>query len=217
MFNGLRIALLTDLHVGRGTPLALIERAARMAMRERPDLIALTGDFTTHTTRSFDHVFSALSVLTAPLGVYAVPGNHDHVVGIEKWHRALNQQRSIRDLTNAYVVHERLGARLCVAGIDRRCRGRADAACRAEIDARDFTVLLAHSPDQAERSRRGTNGIDLILSGHTHGGQVQLPAWGPPLNSSDYPELYVEGLRRRPWTQVYTSRRGFERWGCRCA
>jgi len=205
VFNGLRIALLTDLHVGRGTPLALIERAARMAMRERPDLIALTGDFTTDTARSFDHVFSALSGLTAPLGVYAVPGNHDHVVGIEKWHRALNQQRTIRDLTNAYVVHERLGARLCVAGIDDIYEG-APMLHLPPMDVRDFTILLAHSPDQAERSRRGTDGIDLILSGHTHGGQVQFPAFGPPLNSSDYPELYVEGLRRRPWTQVYTSR-----------
>src|SRR5262245_56407150 len=104
VFNGLRIALLTDLHVGRGTPLSLIERAAQIAMRERPDLIALTGDFTTDTARSFEHVFGALSVLTAPLGVYAVPGNHDHVVGIEKWHSALAQQRNIHDLTNAYVL-----------------------------------------------------------------------------------------------------------------
>jgi predicted MPP superfamily phosphohydrolase len=205
VFNGLRIALLTDLHVGRGTPLSLIERAAALAMHERPDLIALTGDFTTDTARSFDHVFRALSALTAPLGVYAVPGNHDHVVGIEKWQSALRQQHNIRDLTNAYVLHERLGARLCVAGIDDIYEGMPKLHL-PPLSARDFTILLAHSPDQAERTRRETDGVDLILSGHTHGGQVQLPALGPPLNSSGYPDLYVEGLRRRPWTQVYTSR-----------
>src|SRR5262245_6166619 len=137
VFNGLRIALLTDLHVGRGTPLSLIERAAGLAMRERPDLIALTGDFTTDTARSFDHVFRALSALAAPLGVYAVPGNHDHVVGIDKWHRALRQQRNIRDLTNAYVVHERLGARLCVAGIDDLYEGTPKLHLPA-LSTRDF-------------------------------------------------------------------------------
>lgn len=205
VFNGLRIALLTDLHVGGGTSLGLIQRAASLAMRERPDLIALTGDFTTDSARDFDDVFSALSILSAPLGVYAVPGNHDHVVGIDKWHDAVSRQKNIADLTNAYVLHEKLGARLCVAGIDDIYEGSPMLRLPPGAE-RDFTILLAHSPDQAERSRRVTDGIDLILSGHTHGGQVRLPVVGPPMNSSDYPELYVEGLRRRPWTQVYTSR-----------
>jgi uncharacterized protein len=204
-FNGLRIALLTDLHVGGGTSLDLIRRAASIAMRERPDLIALTGDFTTDSAKSFDAVFDALSILTAPLGVYAVPGNHDHVVGIDKWREALSRSSNLNDLTNAYVLHEKLGARLCIAGIDDFYKGVPDLQL-PPAHARDFTILLAHSPDQAERSRRGSDHIDLILSGHTHGGQVRLPGFGPPLNSSGYPELYVEGLRRRPWTQVYTSR-----------
>ncbi len=205
VFNGLRVALLTDLHVGGATSLALIRRAAAMAMRARPDLIALTGDFTTDSARDFNDVFAALDGLSAPLGVWAVPGNHDHVVGIEKWHSALSQQRNIADLTNAYVLHERLGARLCIAGIDDIYRG-APVLSLPPLAERDFTILLAHSPDQAERSRRETDGIDLILSGHTHGGQVKFPGLGAPMSSSDFPELYSEGLRRRPWTQVYTSR-----------
>ena len=204
-FNGLRIALLTDLHVGGGTSLGLIRRAAALAQRQRPDLIALTGDFTTDSAKDFNDVFDALSELTAPLGVYAVPGNHDHVVGIDKWRDAIARSRNLQDLTNAYVLHERLGARLCVAGVDDLKEGTPQLRL-PPVEGRDFTILLAHSPDQAERCRRTTDGIDLILSGHTHGGQVRLPGFAPPMNSSKYPDLYVEGLRRRPWTQVYTSR-----------
>ena len=204
-FNGLRIALLTDLHVGGGTSVGLIRRAAALAQRQRPDLIALTGDFTTDSARDFNDVFAALSDLTAPLGVYAVPGNHDHVVGIDKWRDAIAHSRNLQDLTNAYVLHERLGARLCVAGVDDLKEGTPQLRLPPQ-EGRDFTILLAHSPDQAERCRRNTDGIDLILSGHTHGGQVRLPGFAPPMNSSNYPDLYVEGLRRRPWTQVYTSR-----------
>jgi predicted MPP superfamily phosphohydrolase len=204
-FNGLRIVLLTDLHVGLTTTLNLIRRAAALAMRERADLIALTGDFTTDSAHGFDDVFEALSSLSAPLGVYAVPGNHDHVVGIDKWHRSAARQRNITDLTNAYVMHQRMGARMCVAGIDDFREG-TPVLHLPPAQERDFTLLLAHAPEQAERSRRLEDGIDLILAGHTHGGQVRLPWVGAPMNSSAFPELYEEGLRRRPWTQVYTSR-----------
>ncbi len=204
-YEGLRIALLTDLHAGATTSPALIQRAARLAMRERPDLIALTGDFTTDSAVDFVAVFAALSSLAAPLGVYAVPGNHDHVVGIDKWRRAFAQQRNLIDLTNAYVVQERLGARLCIAGVDDLREGTPVLRLPPRAD-RDFTIVLAHSPDQAERSRRLEDGVDLILSGHTHGGQVRLPWFGAPFSSSSYPDLYDAGSRRRPWTQVYTAR-----------
>ena len=204
VFNGLRIALLSDLHVGGLTTLNHIRRAAALAMRERADIIAVTGDLADWVPR-FDEVFDALSALTAPLGVYAVPGNHDHYLGIDKWRAAIQRQRVVADLTNAYVVHEKLGARLCIAGVDDLYEGEP-VLCLPPLEERDFTILLAHTPDQAERSRRVQDGIDLMLTGHTHGGQVRFPLIGAPVNSSDYPELYEAGLRRRPWTQVYTSR-----------
>ena len=204
-FNGLRIALLTDLHVGRATPLALVSKAAALVMRQRPDLIAVTGDFTTDEKPDFEGVFNALSALAAPLGVYAVPGNHDHVAGIAGWRRAASRHKNIADLTNAYVMPERLGARLCIAGIDDYYEGSPELVLPAPAE-RDFTILLAHTPDQAERSRRLEDGVDLMLTGHTHGGQVNLPFIGTPVSSSNYPHLYGAGIRRRPWTQVYTSR-----------
>lgn len=204
--EGVRIALLTDLHAGDGTPLSLIRRACRMAMEERPDLIALTGDFAADDSGEFGAVLDALSCLEAPLGVYAVPGNHDHIVGIDVWHRQVEAHPRITDLTNMAVLREVGGARLCVAGVDDYSMGSPQLEVLPPPEERDFTLLLAHDPDQAERARRAYDRVDLVLSGHTHGGQVRLPWVGALKNPARHDELYEEGLRRRPWTQVYVSR-----------
>ena len=101
--EGLRIALLTDMHADRHS-LSVIRRACRLAMRERPDLIALTGDFAADDAPNFRAVLDALSGLHAPLGVYAVPGNHDYLVGIERWHQEVRAHPTSEDLTNRAVV-----------------------------------------------------------------------------------------------------------------
>lgn len=204
--EGFRIALLTDLHAGEGTPLSVVRRAARLAMRVEPDLVAVTGDLAADDADGFGEVLEALSALSAPCGVWAVPGNHDHAVGIRRFHRDVGRAEGIGDLTNRAEVLRVGGARLCVAGVDDLGRGSPSLAALPPPSARDFTLLLAHNPDQAERARRGYDRVDLILSGHTHGGQVRLPGLGALLNPAERDDLYEAGLRRRPWTQVYTSR-----------
>ncbi|HEX2210148.1 MAG TPA: metallophosphoesterase [Longimicrobium sp.] len=204
--EGFRIALLTDMHAGEGTPLWLIRRAAKLAMHARPDLIALTGDFAADDAGTFAPVLQALSGLNAPHGVWAVPGNHDYTVGIEKWHAELRRHPHLRDLTNRAALEKVGRASLCIAGVDDLSRGRPTLDALPPPEARDFTLLLAHDPDQAEKARRAYDAVDLVLSGHTHGGQVRLPFLGALKNPSEHQELYEEGLRRRPWTQVYTSR-----------
>ncbi|CAN5691248.1 hypothetical protein BH23GEM8_BH23GEM8_20200 [soil metagenome] len=204
--EGLRIALLTDLHAGEGTPMSVIRRACRFAVRERPDVIAITGDLAADDAPDFQAVLEALDCLEAPLGVYAVPGNHDHVIGIEQWQREMGEHRRIQGLTNQAVVHEIGEARLCIAGVDDLSCGEPSLNSLPAPDQRDITVLLAHDPDQAERAKRSYDSVDLVLSGHTHGGQIRLPLIGALRNPSAYGHLYEEGLRRRPWTQVYISR-----------
>lgn len=204
--EGLRIALLTDLHAGGGTPLSLVRRACRMAMRERPDLVALTGDFAADDSPDFRRVLEAVSGLHAPLGVYAVPGNHDYCVGIDTWHREVDAHPGIVNLTNTAVLREVDGARICIAGVDDYSLGRPRMEGLPPPEERDFTLLLAHDPDQAERAQRACDRVDLVISGHTHGGQVRLPWVGAIQNPAEHDHLYEEGLRRRPWTQVYVSR-----------
>jgi hypothetical protein len=204
--EGFRIALLTDMHAGDGTPMSIIRRACRMAMDEHPHLVALTGDFAADDAPGFCRVLQALDCLRAPFGVYAVPGNHDHIVGIDTWHRDVASHPVVEDLTNRAVVHQIDEARFCVAGVDDFSHGDPDMSELPPPGERDFTLLLAHDPDQAERARRDYDAVDLIVSGHTHGGQVRLPWVGALRNPAVHDELYEEGLRRRPWTQVYTSR-----------
>jgi uncharacterized protein len=204
--EGLRIALLTDLHLGEGTPASLVRRACRMAMAERPHLIAVTGDFAADSAGDRDPALQAISALRAPLGVYAVPGNHDHVVGIEAWRSQVQDSPVVQDLTNRAIMIEVNGARLCVAGVDDFGTGSPRLDELPPPEERDATILLAHNPDQAEQLRRAYDAVDLVLSGHTHGGQVRLPWVGAVRQPNGQSEVYDEGLRRRPWTQVYTSR-----------
>jgi uncharacterized protein len=204
--EGVRIALLTDLHAGEGTPMSVIRRACRLAMQQRPHLVAITGDLAADDAPGFTHVLEALDELDAPLGVYAVPGNHDHTVGIEKWQRDVGGHPRITELTNRAVVRCVGDARLCVAGVDDLSCGDPSLNALPPPAERDVTILLAHDPDQAEQARRAYDQVDLVLSGHTHGGQIRLPIVGALRNPSEYEELYEEGLRRRPWTQVYVSR-----------
>lgn len=204
--EGLRLALLTDLHVGEFTHPSLVRRAVRRVLAERPHLVAITGDLAADP-RSLRETLIELSELRAPLGVYAVPGNHDHVdVGTAVWHEEVHGHPGIVDLTNRVVIRDVDGARLCIAGVDDYYEGTPHLHALPPPEERDFTILLAHSPDQAEHCRRRYDAVDLMVSGHTHGGQVQLPFLGAPVSSAERPDLYLEGLRRRPWTQVYTSR-----------
>lgn len=204
--EGLRIALLTDLHVGEFTSPRLVRRAVRRAMALTPDLVALAGDFAA-SPGALRAALVELERLSAPLGVYAVPGNHDYGdVGIRAWHEALAEHPGITDLTNRAVVLGRGRARLCVAGVDDFAEGAPRLDGLPPPEARDITILLAHNPDQAERCRRHFDAVDLILSGHTHGGQVRAPLLGALVNPARHSDLYEEGVRRRPWTQVYVSR-----------
>jgi uncharacterized protein len=203
-FEGLRIGLLSDLHLQAGQEASLARRAVDALNRARVDLVAVSGDLA-EDEEGLQTVLDALTPLEAPMGVFAVPGNHDHRAGIGVWHRALGARKAIHNLTNRYVLLRRDGATLCLAGVDDDIEGTPRLQLPTP-EERDLTLLLAHSPDQAERCRREYDAVDLILSGHTHGGQVRLPFIGAPVNSAVHAELYEDGLRRRPWTQVYTSR-----------
>jgi uncharacterized protein len=211
--EGLRIALITDIHASASLPRGLLARVVRRTMEEAPDLIAIAGDLA-EDEASLERTLDELATLRAPLGVYVVPGNHDYRdVGIERWHDAVARRPSLADLTNqALTVRVSRGsapddvARLCIAGVDDLSHGRPRLDFLPPLARRDFTILLAHHPDQAERARRAMDDVDLVVSGHTHAGQVRLPFFGAVVSSAEHPDLYEAGVRRRPWTQVYTSR-----------
>jgi predicted MPP superfamily phosphohydrolase len=203
-FDGLRIVHLTDIHHSLFTPLEDIERAVYLANLLRPDLIALTGDYITLSPSYIWPAARALGKLRARLGAFAVLGNHDFQVGAGEITRALRAQR-IRVLRNAHFALRARSATLWMVGVDDLWWGADDlpAALRA-VPARDPRILLCHNPIGIRQA--AAHGIDFVLSGHTHGGQVRLPVVGSVYGRSKLGTRFVEGWNRLDGTQIYVSR-----------
>lgn len=203
-FAGLRIVQITDIHHGPFLDISRVEASVDLANSLRPDLIALTGDYVHRSPRFIAPCHRALSALRAPLGVYGVLGNHDHWEDADLTKEEM-KRAGIVELTNTNRWIERGGEWLCIAGVgdlweDEQLLDRALAGAPEN----GAVILLSHNPDYNEQmnDRR----VKLMLSGHTHGGQVVLPLLGPPLLPSKHGQKYASGLVRDGWKQVYVSR-----------
>jgi uncharacterized protein len=186
-FQGIKIAHLTDFHYGAHIPSGYIEGALERAQAEKPDIIALTGDFIDRGPRHVGEAARLFRDLKAPLGVFAVLGNHDfsvhNVRGVRRHphlHRAIVDAlgaHGVIVLRNRSVRFNKGGAGLVVAGIDdlwsRECDPRAAFEDQCPHTPR---VVLAHNPQTVEHFHN--HRADLVLSGHTHGGQIDLPVLG---------------------------------------
>jgi hypothetical protein len=202
-FDGLRIAQVTDVHHSQLVPLAEVRRVVELANAARPDLVVLTGDYTTSRRGYIEPCAEALGELRAPEGVWAVLGNHDHYNDAELTTRAL-VRRGIGVLSNANTVLRRGGDELQLAGVDDWGWGQADwARTLRGIDTSRPILLLSHEPAVLDLPE--TSGLSLILSGHTHGGQVRLPFVGAPARFVEE-FRYLSGLYERGGTQLYVSR-----------
>lgn len=201
--DGLRVAQLSDFHISHYTTQDDIARSVEMALRQHPDLILLTGDFVwRQSTELAPLLVEPLSLLTAPLGVYAVLGNHDHWEGPELV-TALLAQAGIALLTNA-AVRLPTDAPLWVVGLDDVWERKQDLRkALADVPEADCKLLMVHEPDFADRVAAFP--VDLQLSGHSHGGQINLPLLGPPVLPY-LAQKYPAGLYRVGHLTVYTNR-----------
>lgn len=184
---GLKVAHLTDFHGGEHLPKEYLAEVVERTLEHRPDLIALTGDFVHKGYQHVEDVARELAPLRAPLGVYAVLGNHDFSVrNALGWrrHRGLHkavadalEQQGVRVLRNESAVLQRAGAAFQVAGIDDLWSGECNpAAALKGLCPASPRLVLAHNPLTVEQL--GGERCDLMLSGHTHGGQVNWPGVG---------------------------------------
>lgn len=204
-FEGFRIAQVSDVHHGRLVPIEEVRRVVSLANAARADMIALTGDYTTQLRRYVEPCAEALSELKAPEGVWAVLGNHDHNTGGALTKQAL-ARRGISVLTNENTVLRRGADSLQLAGADDWGWGYADfARALGGVDLARPTVLLSHEPIAFDMEE--TRGVSLILSGHTHGGQVCLPVVGSPVKYVWGKYLrHLRGLHERDGARLYVSR-----------
>ena len=204
VFDGLRVAFLTDVHHGPFVGLDYVRTVVRTALHLQPDLILLGGDYVSKDAEYIAPCFEALGALRAPLGVHGVLGNHDHWHGLAET-RAGMKDAGITEMTNSGVWLTRGSGRLRLAGIDDLWRGTSDVpAAVGDASSTDACLLVSHNPDVAEtlKDRR----VGLVLSGHTHGGQVVVPGYGAPIVPSRYGQKYLKGLVEAPVTKVYVSR-----------
>jgi predicted MPP superfamily phosphohydrolase len=205
-FAGLRVALFTDPHHGRFNRLEYIAAAVDAVNALSPDLILLGGDFAHggHGRKYVAPGMREMSRLTAPLGVFGVPGNHDYYTGIDLTRRAL-PAAGITDLTNSGAWLERGSDRLRVAGVDDLICGtpRPELAV-GPAGPDDCCLLLSHNPEVAETLTDPR--VGLVLAGHMHGGQVVIPGIGYHCLPAQYGDKYVAGLVQGPVTTAFVSR-----------
>jgi len=203
-FEDLRIAFLTDIHHGPFVGLDYVASIVRTTLALAPDLVLLGGDYISKEAKYAAPCFEVLAGLKAPLGVFGVLGNHDHRHGLDEVKAGFAHAR-IGELTNAGTWLERGSSRLRLAGVDDLWFGKPDprpAVSDAAPD--DACLLVSHNPDFAEKLR--DERVGLVLSGHTHGGQVYVPGYGAPIVPSRYGQKYLHGRVQAPHTQVYVSR-----------
>ncbi len=204
-FDGFRIALLTDLHHSAWIPRSYLRQIVDRTNLQDVDLITLTGDLI-HCGRPWiPGCVSELSRLQARRGVVSVLGNHDHADYAAEPLRHALRSAGIYDLTNDGIHLRRRGAEFRIGGVGDlwRDRQRPRKALSGTMSA-ESALLLSHNPDYAETLR--DERVGLMLSGHTHGGQVVIPGIGAPHLPSRYGQKYREGLCQGPVVRVYVSR-----------
>lgn len=186
----LRIAHLTDQHVGRMTPFAVQVEAVTRATAENPDLVVLTGDFVCHSQLYLDQLSELMGLFKVP--VMAVLGNHDHWSGAPEVRKSL-LRAGVEVLSNQNTLLTLRNQRLQVVGLDDAYTGHADKDKGTKGLRRDVpTIALSHIAEEADGLWQ--RGVPFVLSGHTHGGQVTVAKLHELALGRLFGHKYVHGL-----------------------
>lgn len=205
--SGLRAAQISDLHMGLFISREHLESAVALALAQEPDMLLITGDCLSaygDTRRALDDLEAVLGGIADTVPVYAVRGNHDfgkqpHLLP------ALFKNLGIHLLVNDILPFRRGDGVVYIAGLDSATAGNPDIAVLvAAAPADGPAILMAHEPDVADQTA-ASGKFALQLSGHTHGGQINLPYLGPLVLPSKG-RKYVAGLYRVKDMLLYTNR-----------
>lgn len=210
-FRGMRIVQISDFHYAEFTEAYFLREMVEQVNRLQPDLVLLTGDFISYGPLPYSYSRTHMPECAAILGGltcphrWAILGNHDMTAGTEQVMGAL-RDHGIPVLLNQFQPLERDGGRLWLAGLGSVCCSASlpdQGIPQAKVAGNDPIIVLSHEPDILPDIARYK--VDLMLSGHTHGGQIRFPFF-PPLILPKFGEDYVEGLFRHGPTQLYVNR-----------
>lgn len=201
--DGLRIAQLSDLHLTGQLTQEFFDAAVDRANQWDADLVVVTGDIV-DKRRCIDWLPATLGRLAGRFGQFFILGNHDErVVDIDHLRKTL-ESCGLEDLGGQCVIRSIRGRNVRLAGNELPWFGPAPHIPALDDDERPYSVLLSHSPDQLPWARQ--NQFDLMLAGHTHGGQIRPPILGPLVCPSRFGVRYASGIFDEPPTLMHVSR-----------
>ncbi|MEM7028813.1 MAG: metallophosphoesterase [Chloroflexota bacterium] len=203
-FAQYRVVQISDLHMDYSLNAERLRPIVAMINAQKPDMVTITGDFANNIAR-FKQAIPVFKQLKAKDGVFGVLGNHDHWGDFAPQVREILRESGVQELRNQVVTIQREEAQLHIAGVDDILKGEPDLdRVVNQLPASGAAILLAHEPDYADLSAT-TGRFALQLSGHTHGGQVSVPLYGPP-KVPKMGEKYPVGLYQIGSMQLYTNR-----------
>ena len=219
-FSGFRIVQISDIHMGGWMNLERLQEVVDLVLMQKPDVVVITGDFlkgrgfTEVTKQRLKDLAIALTPLAVAVPAFAVLGNHDYGTNPVAVREMLRRCK-IKDLTNTVFTLTRNGRKLHFGGVDDVRHGdvRLDDVI-AQLTGDVPAILLAHEPDFADVSA-ATGKFDLQISGHSHGGQIVVPFYGPP-RLPESGRKYPSGLYKVGNMVQYTNRGvGMDRFAIR--
>lgn len=210
-FDGIRIVQISDIHAGSWRSPQPFRRARALIEQLKPDVLVITGDFVNFDPRELELIRADLARLRADMGVFASLGNHDHYNSPENHAllRSMIINSGIRLLVNSNAALTTHGETLYIVGTDNTGLGQNFAdlpAALVGVEPGAPTILLAHDPTFWDKHVRRKAPIDLMLSGHTHGGQVGIHFLGIELSVAQVVYKQWAGLYRDGEQYLYVNR-----------
>ena len=203
-FDGKRIVFVSDIHYGLFYTKDRVSDIAKKVNDLTPDIVVFGGDYLSSDVKSAAPCFEELAKINAPLGKFGVMGNHDHWGHVKDVLGGM-AYAEITPLDNKAEWINLDGERIKLGGVgDLWCDQQDIEPTIGDVTEKDFVILLSHNPDYAENME--TDNVDLVLSGHTHGGQVTFFGLWAPYTNSGLGQKYMSGLIYLGNTKVYVSR-----------
>jgi len=190
-FDGKKIVYLADIHAGPFYSQERVDGIVKQVNAMKPDMILLGGDYVDREDEYIDPVFDSLEKLKAPLGVYGVLGNNDpQYFTLKRFNES-----TITYIGNTGTWIDINGSKIRVCGVGDYNNGyQYPKTALGDSKAEDFVIFLTHNPDYFPQIDQ--NLVDLVLTGHTHGGQVTLFGFWAPVPRSDYGQKYLTGVQK---------------------